>query len=89
MIDDTVRAGGSPQLTDQPSLHAIPDTPERFRGAPETKPRTAAFAEFDRARPTRPLTGFLLDVALGFTHVTACSFASPRFDAHLSMNAGG
>src|SRR5260370_31866225 len=50
-------AGGSPQLTDRPSLHAISSTPERVWAAPESTAQTAAFAQPDRARPTRSLTG--------------------------------
>ena len=84
----TPGAGGSPQLTDQPSLHAISPTPGRFRAAPESQARTAAFAQFPQARPAPSLTGSRLDAA-EFTLVTACSFASPRFDARISPNAGG
>jgi hypothetical protein len=38
-------AGGSPLLTDRPSLHAISLTPERFRDAPKSRARTAVFAQ--------------------------------------------
>jgi len=79
-------AGGSPQVTDRPSLHAISSTPERFRAAPESTARTAAFASPYRARPARSLTGFCFDAA-EFTFVTACSFASPRFAARVSPDA--
>jgi len=70
------------------SLHAISSTPERFRAAPESTARTAAFASPHRARPVRSLTGLSFDAA-EFTFVTACSFASPRFAARVSPNAGG
>src|SRR5207249_9335738 len=81
-------AGGPPQLTDRPSLHATSLTPERFRAAPESRARTAAFAQKRRARPARSLTGCSFDAA-EFTYVAACSFASPRFNARLSSDAGG
>jgi hypothetical protein len=81
-------AGGSPQLTDRLSLHAISPTPERFRAAPESKARTAAFTLLNRARPARSLTGSCFDAA-EFTSVAACSFASPRFDGRISPGAGG
>ena len=84
----TPGAGGSPQLTDQPSLHAISSTPGRFRAAPESQARNTAFAQFPQARPAPSLTGSRLDAA-EFTLVTACSFASPRFDAKISPDAGG
>ncbi len=81
-------AGGSPQLTDRPSLHAVSPTPERFRAAPEPKARTAAFALLNRARPALSLAGSHFDAA-EFTLVAACSFASPRFDGRISPDAGG
>src|SRR6266581_5426474 len=37
-------AGGPPQFADQPLLHADSSTPERFRAAPDSMARTAAFA---------------------------------------------
>src|SRR5438034_6831780 len=43
-IDLATGAGGPPQLTEQPSLHAASHTPEGFRAAPESMARTAAFA---------------------------------------------
>lgn len=52
-----------PQLTDRPSLHATSFTPERFRAAPESRARTAAFAQKRRARPARSLTGCSFDAA--------------------------
>ena len=84
----TPGAGGSPQFPDRPSLHAASSTPERFRADPESTARTAAFALHTQARPARSLTGSNFDAA-EFTLVTACSFASPRFDARISTNAGG
>ena len=84
----TPGAGGSPQLTDRPTLHAISHTPKRFRAAPESQARTAAFASLSQARPARTLTGGTFDAA-EFAVATACSFASPRFDARISPNAGG
>jgi hypothetical protein len=81
-------AGGSPQLTVRPSLHAISSTPERFRAAPESMARNTAFTNPFRARPARPLTGFCFDAA-EFNFVTACSFVSPRFAARISPDAGG
>jgi len=84
----TTGAVGSPQFPDRPSLHAVSSTPERFRAAPESMARTAAFTLRCQARPARSLTGHLDDAA-EFTLVTACSFASPRFDARISPNAGG
>src|SRR5437763_17079837 len=50
--------------------------------------RTAAFALSSRARLPRPLRVRTFDAA-GFTCVTACSFASPRFGARVSPDAGG
>ena len=41
-IDLPTSAVGSPQSPGQPSLHADASTPERFRAAPESIPRTAA-----------------------------------------------
>ena len=67
-------AGGPPQLTDRPSLHATSLTPELFQAAPESTARTAAFAQKRRARPARSLTGCSFDAAK-FTYVAACSFA--------------
>src|SRR5436309_2915459 len=58
------------------------------RAAPESKARAAAFAQLRRARPARSLTGCSF-VAAEFTYVAACSFASPRFNARLSSEAGG
>jgi len=52
-----------PQLTDWPSLHATSSTPERFRAAPESTARTAAFAHYTQARPARSLTGNGFDAA--------------------------
>jgi hypothetical protein len=80
-------AGGSPQLTNRPSLHAISLTRERFRAAPESRARTAAFTQKCRVRPARSLTGCSFDAA-EFTFVTACRYAPPRFDAGLSPDAG-
>jgi len=77
-----------PQLTDRPSLHAISSTPERFRADPESMARTPAFASLTQARPARPLTGLCFDAA-EFTFVTACSFASPRFNGRISPDDGG
>jgi hypothetical protein len=84
----TPGAVGSPQLTDGLSLHAVSNTPERFRAAPESQARTAAFAPIPQARPALPLTGASFDAA-EFTLVAACSFASPRFDIRISPNTGG
>jgi len=84
----TTGAVGSPQFPDRPSLHAVSLTPERFRAAPESQARTAAFAQRTQARPALPLTGWACD-AVEFTLVAACSFASPRFDARISPDAGG
>ena len=86
----TSRAGavGPPQLTDWLSLHAASHTPERFQAVPESQARTAAFALNSQARPARSLTGPFFDAA-EFTIVTACSFASPRFNAQISPCAGG
>jgi hypothetical protein len=56
-------AGGSPQLTDRPSLHAISSTPERVWAAPESTAQTAAFARPNQARPARSLTGLPYDAA--------------------------
>src|SRR5262244_1099114 len=77
-IDLSAGAVGSPQSPGRPSLHAAPSTPERFRAAPESKARTAAFAQFTQARPTRSLTGLSFDAA-GFNFLTACSFVPPPF----------
>ncbi len=84
----TTGAGGPPQLPDRPSLHAASFTPEWFQAAPESQARTAAFAQSCGARLTRSLTGAIFDAA-EFTLITACSFASPRFDAKISPDAGG
>jgi hypothetical protein len=81
-------AVGSPQLTDRPSLRAASHTPERFRAAPESQARTAAFASCGQARPARSLTGSGFGAA-EFAIATARSFASPRFNARISPNAGG
>src|SRR5262249_20156360 len=71
-------AVGSPQSTGRPSLHADLSTPERFRAAPKSKARTAAFAQLTQARPARSLTGLSFDAA-GFSFLTACSFVPPPF----------
>jgi hypothetical protein len=85
----TSRTGavGPPLLTDRPSVLAVSFTPERFRAAPESRARTAVFAQKCRARPARSLTGCSFDAA-EFTFVAACSYAPPRFDADLSIDAG-
>src|SRR5216684_3305565 len=80
-------AGGSPQLTNRPSLHAASFTPERFQAAPESTAWTAAFAHNSRARPARSLTRACFD-AVEFIFIAACSYAPPRFDARLSPDAG-
>ena len=77
-IDLPTGAVGSPQSPGRPSLHAAPSTPERFRAAPESKARTAAFAQLTQARPARSLTGLSFDAA-GFNFLTACSFVPPPF----------
>src|SRR5262245_19916893 len=77
-IDLPTGAVGSPRSPGRPSLHAAPPTPERFRAAPESKARTAAFAQLTQARPARSLTGLSFDAA-GFNFLTACSFAPPPF----------
>ncbi len=84
----TAGAGGPPQLPDRPSLHAASSTPVQFRAAPESQARPAAFALTSQARPARPSRVLLFDAA-EFTVVAACSFASPRFDARISPDAGG
>ena len=43
-----------PQLTDRPSLHATSFTPEWFRAAPESRARTAAFAQSAGLGPLGP-----------------------------------
>src|SRR5487761_1462711 len=76
-IDTTPGTGGPPQLTDQPSLHAVASTPERFRGAPETKPRTAAFTRSIQVRPAHSLRETFATRQRS-RDVAACRFASPR-----------
>src|SRR5262249_61082723 len=75
-IDLPTGAVGSPQSPGRPSLHADPSTPERFRAAPESKARTAAFAQLTQARPARSLTGLSFHAA-GFNFLTAFSFVPP------------
>jgi len=84
----TTGARGPPQLTGQPPLHAISPARGQFRAAPESQARSAAFGQLPQARPAPSLTGSYFDAA-EFTLVTACSFASTRFDALISPNAGG
>src|SRR5262249_34077102 len=75
---------GPPHAPGWPSLHASPATPEGFRGAPGSEPRTAAFTQLHQARPTSTLTGECFDAAC----VPAWSFDPPRLDGVALAPAG-
>jgi hypothetical protein len=72
----------------RPCVDFLADARQRYLAVPESEARTAAFALSSQARSALSLTGPFFDAA-EFPIVTACSFASPRFDARISPYAGG
>ncbi|MGH7882827.1 MAG: hypothetical protein ACREN8_07955 [Candidatus Dormibacteraceae bacterium] len=75
-------------MNNRASLHAISLTPERFQAAPDSMARTSAFARRNQARLALPLREEVT-TRQSSLNVTACNFASPRFDARVSPDAGG